>query len=128
MEAGNVPTQTKDCAALVRAFHLWPRLWSPDVGRPQSRTSSGGKPGCRVPGTAVRLRPREEGSVAEDGVSTCPGGWEGKKRTSRLCVSAWEREREAFSGIRAEAGSHLVPAAVGTPVQGEGEASPAGKD
>lgn len=64
MEAGNVPTQTKDCAALVRAFHLWPRLWSPDVGRPQSRTSSGGKPGCRVPGTAVRLRPREEGSVA----------------------------------------------------------------
>lgn len=30
-------------------------------------------------------------------VSTCPGGWEGKKRSSRLCVPAWERE--AFSGI-----------------------------
>ena len=46
VEAGNVPTQTKDCAAL-RAF----RLPCPDLGRAQSRTSGEDSQdaGCRGP-------------------------------------------------------------------------------
>lgn len=111
MEAGNVPTQTKDCAPVcvrsvcgpVFGSQTYPRAGQ--AGRKARMQAAGDGGAAEAEGGGVSGRKRESRPVSV--------GAKGAQRASRLRVPAceWEQEREAFSGIgpRREASQCPLP-------------------